>query len=146
MGSHRFLVHLALERAHSDAFYVSELEAKSCICGFSFLSDCAVIDTTKPLNESPNAQARVSGGVAIECKILWHVVSLATKAKVGAAFETARSAYTLLQALEDMGHTQPPTYMQTKNTTAQRITTRTFSRAMDMKFFWPWDWIKQGHF
>ena len=52
--------------------------------------------------------------------------------------------------LEELGHTQPPTLMQTDNTTAIGIATKNVkqqqSKAMDMRFYWIKDRVQQGQF
>ena len=54
------------------------------------------------------------------------------------------------EALQNMGHPQPPTPIQTDNTTAIGISTDSVkqkrSKAMDMRFYWTRDRVRQGQF
>ena len=57
----------------------------------------------------------------------------------------------LRQTLEEMGHPQPgPTPIQTDNSTAEGIANDTVkarrSKAMDMRFYWIRDRVKEGQF
>ena len=67
-------------------------------------------------------------------------MSSATEAELAALYIMAREAVYLRIILEEMGHKQPPTPIQTDNTTAQSIITNTVkqkkTRAMDMRFYW----------
>ena len=52
--------------------------------------------------------------------------------------------------LEELGHPQPPTTIITDNSTAMGIATDTIrqkrSKAMDMRFYWLRDRVRQGQF
>jgi hypothetical protein len=52
--------------------------------------------------------------------------------------------------LEELGHKQPPTPMETDNTTATGYSIGTIkqkcTKAMDMRFYWMKDRVKQGQF
>jgi hypothetical protein len=52
--------------------------------------------------------------------------------------------------LEELGHPQPPTSLQTDNTTSTGYSngtiTQKHTRAMDIRFYWVKDRVKQGQF
>jgi hypothetical protein len=52
--------------------------------------------------------------------------------------------------LEELGHPQPPTPLEIDNTTATGYITGTIkqkrTKAMDMRFYWKKDRVKQGKF
>jgi hypothetical protein len=124
---------------HSDASYLTESEARSRAGGHHFLSD------------KPNSQpAKPNGPILNLAKILRNVMSSAAEAEVGALFLNAREGTVLRNTLEEMGHTQPPTPLQTDNSTANGIINGTVkqqrSKAIDMRFYWVRDRSNQGHF
>ena len=55
-------------------------------------------------------------------------------------FHNAKAATPTQVTLEELGHKQPPTPLQTDNTTALGISNKTSkhqqSKAMDVRFFW----------
>jgi len=65
-------------------------------------------------------------------------MSSAPEAEIAAAFLTAKDAVPIRNALEEMGHPQPPTPIQTDNSTANGFLNETMkqkrSKAMDMRF------------
>ena len=79
-----------------------------------------------------------------------NVVSSAAEAELGALFHNAQTACPLRVALEEMGHPQPATPIQTDNSTASGIINDTVkqkrSKAMDMRFYWLRDRVRQGQF
>jgi hypothetical protein len=74
----------------------------------------------------------------------------AAKAKVGGLFVNGQDALPIRTALEEFGHPQPPTPMKTDNSTASGIDNNTLkqrkSRAMDMRFYWICNRVKQSQF
>ena len=74
----------------------------------------------------------------------------AAELEVGAAFDNARAALPLRQALIDLGHPQPPTPIRTDNSTANGFLNQTVkpkrTKAIDMRFFWLIDRIHQNQF
>ena len=56
-------------------------------------------------------------------KIIKAVMSSAAESKLGALFINCREAIPARQALKEMGHKQPPTPIQTDNTTAYGFVT-----------------------
>ena len=129
---------------HSYASYLSEPKARSRAGGFFYLSDN--IDVKKPNAPQP----KLNGAVHILSTILNNVVASATEAEVGALFHNAQDACMLRNALEFLGHPQPATPIQTDNSCAEGIANDTVkqkrSKAIDMRFYWIRDRVKQGQF
>jgi hypothetical protein len=75
------------------------------------------------------------------------VLSLAAKAEMGTLFYTKEAAW-LQTTLENMGHPQPATPIQTDNACAVGIANGNVkqqrSKAVDMRFYWVCDWVAQG--
>jgi hypothetical protein len=73
-------------------------------------------------------------------KILKAIMSSAAKAKLGALYINAREAIPMQHLLEEMGHKQPPTPIQTDNSTAHSVITNNIqprcTKGMDMQFHW----------
>jgi hypothetical protein len=67
-------------------------------------------------------------------------MSSAAEAEIGALYLNARDAVYLRQILAEMGHPQPPTPIQTDNTTAEGLVNNKIqpkrTKAMDMRFHW----------
>jgi hypothetical protein len=93
---------------HSDASYLSKSKAHSRADGHFFMSN----NTAKLLN---------NGSILTIAQIIKLVVSLAAEAEVGALYISCREAIPACYTLEFMGHPQPPTPMQTNNTTSLGI-------------------------
>ena len=121
--------------AHSDASYMTETEARSQAGGHFFLSS----PKSDP-NNPPTTEPDLNGPILSECSILRHVMSSAAEAEIAALYVNAKNAEMLRQNLIEMVHPQPPTPLQTDNTTARDIVTNTVkqrkTRAMDMRFYW----------
>jgi hypothetical protein len=83
-------------------------------------------------------------------KILKAIMSSAAKAKLGALYINAREAITMQHLLKEMGHKQPPTPIQTDNSTAHGLITNNIqpchTKAMDMQFHWLRCCDSQGQF
>ena len=113
--------------AHSDASYLSETKARSRAGGHFFMAS----DTTYPSN---------NGAVLTIAQIIKAVMSSAAEAELGALYINCREAIPARQLLEEMGHKQPPTPMQTDNTTAMGVILNLIqpkrTKAMDMRFHW----------
>ena len=112
---------------HSDASYLSEPKARSRAGGHFFLSH----DTDNPPN---------NGGILNIAHIIKHVMSSATEAELAALYIMAREAIYIRIILEEMGHKQPPTPIQTDNAMAEGVInskiTPKQTKAMDMRFHW----------
>jgi hypothetical protein len=109
--------------AHSDASYLSEANARSQAGGHFFMSS----NTPCPHNNS---------AVLTIAQIIKAVMSLAAKAKIGALYIICWEAIPACHTLQFLGHPQPPTPIQTNNTTALgniNINGMKKLKAMDMK-------------
>jgi hypothetical protein len=124
---------------HCDASHLSENESKSRAGGFFYMGN-----TTK------NDKKLTNRAISIVSKVLKHVMSSAAKAEIGALFINAKEGAFLRTTLEELGHKQPPTPMETDNTTATGYSNGTIkqkrTKAMDMRFYWIKDRVKQGQF
>ena len=123
--------------AHSDASYLSEPKARSRAGGHHFLS--------KDVMFPPN-----NGAVLNISAIIKAVMSSAAEAELVALFFNAKAAVPIRITLEEMGHKQPRTSMQTDNSTAHGVVTNKIqpkvTKAMDMRLHWLRDREAQGQF
>jgi hypothetical protein len=91
-----------------------------------------------------------NGAILVVSKVLKHVMSSAAEAEIGAVFLNAKEGAVLRTTLEELGHKDPPTPMETDNTTATGYSNGTIkqkrTKAMDMRFYWIKDRVKQGQF
>jgi hypothetical protein len=111
---------------HSNVSYLSKSKARSWVGRHFFMSS----NTAKPPN---------NGAILTIAQIIKAVMSLAGEAEVGALYINCREAIPARHTLELMGHPQPPTPMQTDNTTALGIVNNNVIKklkAMDMKYHW----------
>ena len=82
-------------------------------------------------------------------QIIKAVTSLAAEAKVGALYITCQEAKPAQHILEFMGHKQPPTPVQTNNTTALVVVNKNVMKklkSMDIKYHWLRCQISQEQF
>jgi hypothetical protein len=132
----------------SDASYLSETKARSCVAGYHYLSD-APLDATKPPAPDANPPP-LNGAINVPCKILCEVLSSAAEAELGGLFHNGKDAVPERITLQELGHAQPPTPMVTDNSTATGIANDSVkqkrSKAMDMRFYWIRDRVRQGQF
>jgi hypothetical protein len=79
-----------------------------------------------------------------------HVMSSAAEAEIGAVFINAKEGAVLRTILEELGHKQPPTPMDTDNITATGYRNGTIkqkrTKATDMRFYWIKDRVKKCQF
>jgi hypothetical protein len=112
---------------HSDASYLSKPKARSRAGGHFFLS----LDTEDPIN---------NGAVLNLAQLIKAVMSSAAEAELGTLYINAWEAVPQRQTLAEMGHKQPPTPMQTDNSTALGVVNNNIqpqcTKAMDMRFHW----------
>ena len=113
--------------AHSDAGYHNEAGARSRAGGHFFLSTNEEIP--------PN-----NGSILNIAQIIKAVMSSAAEAELGALYINAREAVHIRNILEEMGHPQPPTPIQTDNSTAEGVVNNKVQPKrmipMDMRFYW----------
>jgi hypothetical protein len=112
---------------HSNAGYCNEKKAQSQAGGHFYLSN------NNPT--SPN-----NGAILTVATIIKNVMSLAAEAELGALYLNAKEMVYLRQILRKLGHPQPPTPIQTDNTTAEGVVNNIVqpkcTKAMDMRFHW----------
>lgn len=81
-----------------------------------------------------------NGGVLNTAQIIKNVMSSAAETKLGALFVNLRQAVTAWTTLKDMGHIQPPTPIQTNNTTALGSVISDLQpkiiKSTDMRYWW----------
>jgi hypothetical protein len=78
------------------------------------------------------------------------MVASAAESEVGARFQNAQSGAPIRVTLAEMGHFQPATPFRTDNSTAFSILNETIkqkrSKAMDMRYHWLTDRVRQKQF
>jgi hypothetical protein len=123
---------------HSDASYLSVSNARSRLRGLFFLG-----------NKSPKQDA-LNGSILNVAAVIKNVVASAAESEVRACFHNAQSGAPLRVTLTELGHKQPPTPMRTDNSTALGILNETIkhkrSKAMDMRYHWLTDRVRQQQF
>jgi hypothetical protein len=123
---------------HSDASYLSFPNARSCLGGLFFLG-----------KKSPE-QDKLNGSILNVTAVIKNVVASAAESEVGACFHNAQRGAPLIVTLTKMGHTQPPTPLRTENSTVFDILNETIkqkrSKAMDMRYHWLTDIVRQKQF
>jgi hypothetical protein len=110
---------------HSDASYLSKTNARSQAGGHFFMSNNNALP--------PNY------GAVLTIAQIKAVMLSAAEAEIGALYINCREAIPTRHTLEYLGHIQPPTPMQTNNTTALSIINNNEMKklkAMDMKYHW----------
>jgi hypothetical protein len=130
---------------HSDASYLSAPEARSRTGGHHFLSSRPT-DPTKAHSWQPIN----NGSIHAKCSVLHNVMASAAEAEIGALYINSQTADVFRTTLIEIGHPQPPTPVQTDNSTAYSIVNSSIhqgrSRAMDMRFYWVRGRVYQNHF
>ena len=120
----------------SDAAYLVCPEARSRLGGYLFLGN--------------QERTLFNGPLIVLAKVIKNVMASAAEAEVAALFTNAQEALPMRQCLIELGHPQPATPIKTDNSTATGIINNTIkqkrSKAMDMRFYWLRDRVKQGHF
>ena len=129
----------------SDTSYLSEPRERSRTGGHYYLSSL-------PNNPEkyPNLPPPENGPIHTEFRILKHVVASADEAEVGGLFQNGQTAAPLRITLHELSFTQQPTPIKKDNSAAEGIITATvrqkISKAMDMRFYWMKDRVKQKDF
>ena len=130
---------------HTDASYLNEPKARSRGGGFMFFSDKPTLPIT-PDQQAPPTNAPV----LVTSKVIDAVMSSAQESETGAGFNNARDAIPIKNAAIELGHQQGPTPIQFDNKCAVGILTDTVkqkrSKAMDMRFYWLRDRVRQKQF
>jgi len=130
---------------HSNASYLSAPKGRSQAAGYCFFSTQPTTPPSAHDEPPPN-----NGPVHILCQIMKSVMSSAAEAELGALFLNAQAICPMCTTLDELGHPQPATPLQTKNSTASGIANDTMkqkqSKAIAMHFYWVWDRVQQGQF
>ena len=130
----------------SNASYLMAPKARSCGAGYLYLSN-----RPKPSDtDSGQGMPTMNGAIHVMCTTMREVMSSASEAKLGSLFHNGKEVYLLRLALKEVGHAQPPTPIQTDNSTAVGIANNAIkqhcSKAMDMRFYWVCNRVQQGQF
>ena len=130
---------------HSDGSYLSVSKARSRAGGIHFLSE----GPPNP-NESEDYAPPINGVLHVVCKIMKNIMASAAEVEYGTIFINGQEAVPIRTTLQEMSWPQGPTPIQADNSTAVGIANNTIkqkkSKAMDMRFYWINDRIKQGQF
>jgi hypothetical protein len=112
---------------HSDALYLSEPKARSRAGGHTFMAGTEEILIN-------------NGAVFNILQIIKTVMSSAAEAELGALFINAKMAVSMQCTLEELGHPQTRTPIQTDNSMVHALLTNKILpkalKAMDMQFHW----------
>ena len=123
----------------SDASYLSESKARSRAGGLHYLSSAG-----------DPATAPINGAIDVISVILPTVVSAASEAEYAGLFHNGQAAVSTINTLADLGYPQSATPIITDNTTAVGIANHTVrlkrSKAMDMRYHWIRDRVRQGYY
>jgi hypothetical protein len=126
-------------RMHSDGSYLSKTRARSRAGGHFFMGSTNYNDSKEN-----------NGAILTISQIIKNVMASAAEAECGALFINTKEAVVLRNTLEEMGHPQPATPVQVDNFTADGIMNSKIqqkrSKAMDMRFYWVQDRVRQGQF
>jgi hypothetical protein len=132
----------------SDASYLTATKARSRAAGYHYLSSRPANPDLTPDPSAPSPPS--NGAIDVMCQILREVVSSAAEAELAALFHNGKTACPLRICLTELGHPQPPTPIVTDNSTASGIANDTVkqkrSKAIDMRFYWIRDRVRQGQF
>ena len=125
---------------HSDTSYLSESGACSRAGGYFYLSGAP----------QPSSTPSFNGAIFILSQIIKNVLASGAEAALGALIYNAREATPIRITLTELGHAQPTTPITTDNACAAGIANATVkqkrSKAIDMRFYWIRDRVKQGQF
>lgn len=123
----------------SDGSYLSEPKARSRAGGVHYLTSTGQPD-----------EAPINGAIDILSTIIPTVVASATEAELASLFLNAQLGMASRATLSDLGYVQDATPIITDSTTAKGIADQSVrikrSKAIDMRYFWIKDRVKQGHF
>jgi hypothetical protein len=115
---------------------------------FTPLNDIAT-EQTKATEKTQSA-AKLNGSILNAASVIKNVVVSAAESEVGACFQNAQSGASLRVTLAELGHTQLATPLRTDNSTDFGILNETIkqkrSKAMDMRYHWLTDRVRQKQF
>jgi hypothetical protein len=125
-------------KLHSNASYNSESGACSHMGRHFYLGSRTSNNDTK------------QGTILATTAVMQAILASASEAEIGALYENTKIVAILRVTLEEMGYSQPPTLVQTDNSTACGIANDNLkqqrSRAINMRFYWVRDRVCQGQF
>jgi hypothetical protein len=122
-----------------DASCSSVPKARSRAAGFHYLSEHPRDPNAPPLLTDPEPPS--NGPIQVCTQILKEVLSSASEAELAAPFHNGKEACPSCACLEELPHPQPPTPMQTNNSTAAGVLSTTVSNESDPK---PSTWDSVG--
>ena len=127
-------------RVHSDGSYLSEPRAGSRLAGIEYLG-----------SEGDEDLPPTNGLINVVCCRSDVVLSSACETEWAAIFKTCKEAVESRQTLQDLGFPQKPTIVTSDNVCAVGLSNGTItkpkrSKAMDMRFHWVKDRVRQGQF
>ena len=130
---------------HSDTSFLSEPGAKSIVVGCHYLGTASADPKKSPPNQPP-----LNLTIHAECTTMIIVLASAMKAELGSLFVNCQRGAATRVALLEMGHAQPPTPSVTYSATGYGFVNDNIiqrrSRAIDMRFCWVRDRVRQGRF
>jgi hypothetical protein len=103
----------------NDASYLTAPKAQSRAAGYHFLSSHPQDPTKPPGPNDPPAPG--IGAINVLCSIMREVISSAAEAELAALFHNGKETNPIRITLQELGHKQPPTPIQTDSSTATGI-------------------------
>lgn len=100
---------------HSDSSYLSAPRSRSRAGGYMFLGNT-------------NDYTTLNGPIHCEAKIIRNVVTSAAEAEINALFHNAKLILPLRLTLQELGHPQPPSPIQTDNNVADSFVHNTIKK------------------
>jgi hypothetical protein len=95
-------------------------------------------------------QDTLNGSILNVAAVIKNVVASTTESEVCACFHNAQSGAPLRATLDELGNTHPPAPLRTDNSTVFGIINETIkqkrSKAMDMRYHWLTDRVRQKQF
>ena len=129
-----------LLKIHSDAYYLSTKNVKSCASCHFFLGSA-------PKDVEP---ITLNGEIFTLYTILKFVASLAAESELGALFMNVKEGRTIILTLAELVHPQPPTPIQCDNVTAAGISNGTIKKqrscSMEMQYFYVCDQVNHKQY
>jgi hypothetical protein len=102
------------------------------------------------VKQPPPEQDTLNGYILNVASVIKNVVASAAESEVGACFHNAQRGAPLRVTLTELGHTQPPTPLRTDDSTAFGFLNKKIkhkrSKAMDMRYHWPTNRVRQKQF
>jgi hypothetical protein len=126
----------------TDAAFLVQPQAKSRLAGYYHMGSRRI--------QNGLPETELNAPILVQVKTIRYTVGSAAEAEIGGIYDAGQTAVPLRQALEEMGHPQPPTPIKTDNATAQGILTATMrpkmSKSIDKNYWWMKDKIQQGEY